>query len=124
MIHVRSSLLLSRFVGESTKLVNAIFQLATLIAQHGRHAIIFVDECDALLGNIMDMTDHGAQVCMPARRLEIVQVANCLCCQCLLQPQHTGCCYTFDQVLAMHSNCGFKTWHKPVYWLVFSLLFG
>jgi hypothetical protein len=56
MINVTASSILSKWYGDSSKLVKAIFSLASKIVAAGRFAVIFVDEIDALLG------DHGFEM--------------------------------------------------------------
>lgn len=61
MINVTASSILSKWYGDSSKLVKAIFSLAAKIVAAGRFAMIFIDEVDALLGDHLTETETNQQ---------------------------------------------------------------
>lgn len=52
LINITASTVLSKWLGDSNKLVQAIFTLADKVSRCGRTAVVFVDEVDALLGDV------------------------------------------------------------------------
>lgn len=63
LINVAASTMLSKWVGESNKLTAAIFSLASKISCSGRPVVIFIDEIDAILGDLRSHeTEWGTQV--------------------------------------------------------------
>lgn len=55
--------MLSKWVGESNKLTAAIFSLARKLSANGRAVVIFIDEIDAILGDLKSHeTEWGVQV--------------------------------------------------------------